>query len=147
MGGSYRCIVACAHWHWLWHWRHHYYSLVVWWGMKLCFTVVGQASPVGDGYQLVTVHTHGNFIELPHWNTMTCYPTPSHYPDTEPPSPCPILILLSARLWSDKHQLVWLNQDLKMQGQDPNPWPSDSPISQNRRWMLLLIRPPGLVRR
>ena len=28
----------------LWQWRHHYYSLVVWWGMKLCFTVVAPNS-------------------------------------------------------------------------------------------------------
>ena len=33
---------------------------------------------------------------------MTCYPTQSHYPDTEPTSPRPILIMLSARLGSDK---------------------------------------------
>ena len=28
-------------------------------------------------------------------STMTCYPTQSHYADTEPTSPCPILIMLS----------------------------------------------------
>ena len=33
-------------------------------GMKLCFTFVGQAQ-WGHGYQLVTVHTHINFIVLP----------------------------------------------------------------------------------
>ena len=31
------------------HWQHHYYSLVAWWSMKLCFTVVGQAQWGGDG--------------------------------------------------------------------------------------------------
>ena len=35
---------------------------------------------------------------------MTYYPTQSHYPDTERTSPCPILIMLSARLVSDKYQ-------------------------------------------
>ena len=30
--------------------------------------------------------------------TMTCYPTHSHYPDTEPTSPDPMLIMPSARL-------------------------------------------------
>ena len=36
--------------------------------------------------------------------TMTCYPIESHYPDTELTSPCPILIMPSARLGSDKYQ-------------------------------------------
>ena len=49
-------------------WRHHYYSLVVWGGMKLCFTVVGCAQ-WEEGYQLVTVDTHGNFIVLSHWDS------------------------------------------------------------------------------
>ena len=55
---------------------------------------------------------------------MTCYPTQSHYPDTEPTRPCPLLILPSARLGSDKYQfvkwLVWLNQELNLQGPDSN---------------------------
>ena len=45
--------------------------------------------------------------------TITWYPTQSHYPDTELPSPCPILLMPSARLCSDKYQfdkfLVWLS--------------------------------------
>ena len=61
-----------------------------------------------DGYQLVTVSTQGHFIVLLHWeitiSTMTWYPTRSHYPDNEPTSPCPILIMLSAWLQSDKFQ-------------------------------------------
>ena len=32
--------------------------------------------------------------------TMTCYPTQSHFPDTEPISPCTILIMPSDRLGS-----------------------------------------------
>ena len=40
--------------------------------------------------ELVTVHAHC------HW----CYPTQSHYPDTESISPCPILIMPSAGLGS-----------------------------------------------
>ena len=48
-----------------------------------------------DGYQLGTVHTHGNFIVLLHWetkpsSTMTWYPTQSHYPDTQPAIGCRI---------------------------------------------------------
>ena len=34
----------------------------------------------------MTVHTDGNIIVLPHWDTrppMTCHPTQSHYPETE----------------------------------------------------------------
>ena len=38
--------------------------------------------------------------------TMTCYPTQSHYPVTDPTSHCPILIMLSARLWSNKYQFL-----------------------------------------
>ena len=44
---------------------------------------------------------------------MTWYPTRSHYPDTEPTSPCPILIMPSTWLGSDKYQfyksLIWLD--------------------------------------
>ena len=37
---------------------------------------------------------------------MTWYPTQSYYPDTEPTSPCPILIMSSACLGSDKYKLL-----------------------------------------
>ena len=37
-------------------------------------------------------------------NTITRYPTLSHYPDTEVTSPCPILLMLRARLGSNKYQ-------------------------------------------
>ena len=57
----------------LWQWRPHYFSLVVRWSMKLCFTLVGQAR-WGDGYRFVTVCTHGDFIMLPHWNTRLLAP-------------------------------------------------------------------------
>ena len=40
--------------------------------------------------------------------TMTCYPTHSHYPDTEQISPHSILIMLSARLGSDKYKFLSL---------------------------------------
>ena len=52
---------------------------------------------------------------------MTRFRTQSHYPDTEPTSPCPILLTLTARLDSDTYQfyksLLWL-------GCDSNSWPS-----------------------
>ena len=38
-------------------------------------------------------------------STITRHPTQSHYPDTEPTSPCPILIMLSAWLGSDKYNI------------------------------------------
>ena len=38
-------------------------------------------------------------------STMTWYPTHPHYPNTEPTSPCPILIMPSVQLGSDKYQL------------------------------------------
>ena len=38
--------------------------------------------------------------------TMTCYPTQSRYPDTEPTSPCHVLIMPSARLRSDKYTFL-----------------------------------------
>ena len=36
--------------------------------------------------------------------TIICYTTQLHYPDTETTSPCPMLIMPSARLGSDKYQ-------------------------------------------
>ena len=39
-------------------------------------------------------------------NIMTGYPTKSHYPDTEPTSPFPVQIMLSAWLRSDKYTFL-----------------------------------------
>ena len=48
-------------------------------------------------------------------STMIQYPTQSHYPDTEPAIPCPILLMPSTWLGSDKFQFyklpVWLSWD------------------------------------
>ena len=48
-------------------------------------------------------------------STMSRYPTQPYYPDTEPASPCPILLMPSNWLWSNKYQfyklLLWLNWD------------------------------------
>ena len=106
--------------------------------MKQCFTVVGQAQWQGDRWcQLMTVGTHGNFIVLPHWDIMTCYPIQSHYPDHEPTSPCHILIMSGSGLGSNKHQFKshWFDSTMvrKLWGPDPNPQPSYSLISQSRR--------------
>ena len=57
------------------------------------------------------------------YNVQTCdivgyqYPTQSHYPDTELASPCPILLMLSARLGSDKYQFFlnhWFDTETKL---------------------------------
>ena len=86
------------------------YSLVVRWGMKQSFTVVEQAWwEVGGWGRVPTCDSaHSLWLystaSLGHKATMTCYPTQSHYPDTEPTSPCPILIMPSAWLGSDKYQ-------------------------------------------
>ena len=44
-------------------------------------------------------------------STMTCYPTQSQYPDTDPTIPFPILIMLSARLGSNQYQFqsLWFD--------------------------------------
>ena len=45
--------------------------------------------------------------------TMTQYPTQSHYPDNVLSSPYPIILMLSARLGSDKYQVIgFLGWDL-----------------------------------
>ena len=86
----------------LWQWWHHYYSLVVRWGLKRCFTVVWQGR--GGGYRLVTGHTHGDFIAIGHQAAGTAIPlSQNDYLDTEPTSPCHLLIMLSTRLGSDKY--------------------------------------------
>ena len=63
-----------------------------------------------------------NFMVLPHWETrlltpQPSYPTRSYYPNTVLTGSCPILLILSTRLGSDKYlfykSLVWLDQDSK----------------------------------
>ena len=61
-------------------------------------------------------------------STHTWYPTQSYYPDTEVTSSCLILLLLSARLGSDK-PFIWLDQE------------PDSP-SPTRKDCVLPIRQP-----
>ena len=67
--------------------------------------------------------------------TMTQHPIQSHYPDTELTSPCPILLISSTRLGSDKYQcnksLVWLDRE-------PNSWPS----AGEARAVLIRLRSP-----
>ena len=72
-----------------------------------------------DGYWLVTVRTHGDFIVLAHWEIRPPTRWPdiplSHYPDSEITSICTTLLMQSTRLGSDKYQiykpLVWLDRE------------------------------------
>ena len=64
-----------------------------------------------DGYRVVTVHTHVDFISAAPPgdqadSTMTGYPIQSHYHAFEPTSRCPILIMQSAWLGSDKNKYL-----------------------------------------
>ena len=56
-----------------------------------------------NGYHLLTVDIHGNLIVLPHWETKLPVHTQSWYPDNDP---FPILIMLCARLGSDKNKYL-----------------------------------------
>ena len=74
-----------------------------------CFTSWQHPRSYQDGYRLVgSAHSWRLYsaVSQEHQttSTMTCYPTQSPYPDTEPTSPCPILIMTSIRLGSDKYQ-------------------------------------------
>ena len=68
-----------------------------------------------DGYRSVMLFTYGNFIVLPYWETKLpvswlCISHDHgliHYPNTEPTSPYPILIKLSA--WLRIHTYKFLN--------------------------------------
>ena len=70
-----------------------------------------------DGYRLVIVHTHGDFIVLAHWESRPPASWPgiplSHIILTL--SHCPILLMAHGRLGSDKYQfdksLGWLDQE------------------------------------
>ena len=130
MGGSNRCIVACAHL------RNgtgrrtatlaapllltsgpvryeavlHISSTSPGWGRGL------QTCDSAHAWQLYNTAS----LELQAAGTMTCYPTQSYYPT----SPCPILIIPSARLGCEKYQFLshWfdLPRVRKLRGLDSN---------------------------
>ena len=65
--------------------------------------VISGCVPTCDGahsWQLYSAASLGHQVA----RTMTCYPNHSHSHDTEPTSPCPILIMPSVRLGNDKYQ-------------------------------------------
>ena len=64
----------------------------------------------------MTVCTHGNFIVLPNWQIRLLAPWPDiPLTNSEWTSPCPILLMPSAWLGSDKYQfyksLIWLDRE------------------------------------
>ena len=76
--------------------------------------VISEQVPTCDRAQVMFA-----FVLLPHWETRmsaTWHDIP-HYPVTEPTSPCPIPIMLSTWLGSDKYQydnsLAWLDHGFK----------------------------------
>ena len=92
----------------------------------------------------MTVHTQVDYIVLLHCETRlpALWPDIPLSPDIEPTSPFPILIMLSAWLWSDKYKfsksLFWLDKGW-------NPWRPNPLIFQNGTRDALLIQPSRLV--
>ena len=91
------------------------------WLLKVYVLATFTGQPRTDTDWLLTVCTHGDFImAAPLGNqaasTMIWYLTWSHYPDTEPTRPCPILLMPNPRLGNDEYQLyksfVWLGWEL-----------------------------------
>ena len=60
-------------------------------------------APTCDGVQLWQLY-HADPLGYQVADTVSQFPTQSHYPDTELASPCPIIIMPSTRLSSDKSQ-------------------------------------------
>ena len=72
----------------------------------ICTYICATPLPVGNLFVVYILAT-SNVISgwILNCDTITCYPTKSHYPVTGPTSPFPILIMLSPRLGSNKNQL------------------------------------------
>ena len=120
--------------------RYIHTCIITWW---LNWLLVGCWSFISwqylrsyqDRYRHVTVHNHGDFVNCSAalladqaTSTMTEYPTQLHYPDSEPTSPCPVLVMSSARLGSNKYQFLshWVdstrNQTPDLQHVKPPIW-------------------------
>ena len=107
----------------------------------MCFLVVAQAQwgeivLTCDGAHSWQLYSAAS-LEQQATSSMSCYLTQSQYPDSELTSPCPILIMPSIRLGSDKYQFKshWFDSTKvrKLRGPESNLQPSDSPIFQNGR--------------
>ena len=100
-----------------------------------CFISQENLSSYHNGRPLVTVCSHGNFIVWPHWEATDMltwwYLTQSYYFDATLTSCCPILLMVSTRVGSDKCQfvklLVWLGWCWYLNSQpstfETGPWP------------------------
>ena len=79
-------------------------------------------------------------------DTITWYPTQWHYSDTMGTSPCPILIIFSARLGNDKYKfdLIWLDREPNFQSLTPKscglPIQPPRPVGHKE---VTLFRPPS----
>ena len=135
-------------------WRYHYYSLVVRWGMKLFFTVMSQTQSGVERLVPTCDSAHSLWLYSPATlghqaaGTMTCYPTQSHYPDTETLS-----YPNNAKCQARKQQLsilkllVWLDQDSNPCGpKDFNLQGLDSPIFQHGSCVSAILVLPGTTR-
>ena len=98
----------CSEWEWETAWlsfsSHSYHRHDV--------TGIGHIRTHTDLWQCI----HCGSIVLSHWETRPPAPwtdillDQSHYPDTEPTSPCPIIIMPSTRLGSEKYQFIGLKK-------------------------------------
>ena len=106
------------------------------WFVCCCFTSWQHLRSHQDRYRLVIVHTHGDFIVLPHWDhDLLSHLVPLSWHWANQFLPCSNNAKHQARNWqvSIWKSLVWLDQVLNPWAWDSNPWSLDSPISQNGR--------------
>ena len=83
------------------------YSLVGYWSFTPLHHLIFISERVltcdsAHSWQLYSAVPLGNQVAV----SMVQYPIQSHYPDTERTSPCPILLMPSHRLGSDKYKLI-----------------------------------------
>ena len=71
------------------HVTQQWLNTVVIWLLEFYVLVISLWS-YQDGHRLLTVRTHGDFIMLPYWKVKP------HYPDIEPISHCPQVMVLAA---------------------------------------------------
>ena len=90
--------------------------------------------------QLISTSEITTYTHLYYHDVSRHHATHSHYPDTEPTSLCPILLMPSDRLGSDKYEfdksLVWLDQE-------PNSWSpackASTLLIQGLSWLWVIL--------
>ena len=101
-----------------------------------------------DGYRFVTVHTHGDFIVLPHLNTRPPAPWPAshsvtlswHWANQSLPNPNNAKHQARKRQVLILKSLVWLDKVLNLWAPDSNLRPLDSLTLQSGRRALYSLR-------